>query len=128
MEFSTGCDETSLEFSHIDMVFEHKMFVSPITVYLFGLYESVNTENLFIAFPKGEKKIFSLCETCKKARCQLLKWPTLCDRRTYLSLVECYEIVFGCYLLKLEDFFSNLLQLSLREPTIRINFMSNLPD
>ena len=29
----------------------------------------------------------------------LIKWPTLSDRRTYLSLVECYKIVFGyCHL------------------------------
>lgn len=28
-------------------------------------------------------------------RCKLLKWPTLSDRRIYLSLVECYKIVFG---------------------------------
>ena len=38
-------------------------------------------------------------------RCQLLNWPTLCERRTYLSLVECYKIVFSCYHLKFEDFF-----------------------
>ena len=28
-------------------------------------------------------------------RCQLLKWPTLSNRRTYLSLDECYKLVFG---------------------------------
>ena len=38
-------------------------------------------------------------------RCKLLKWPTLSDRRTFLSLVECYKIVFGFYHLKFEDFF-----------------------
>lgn len=38
-------------------------------------------------------------------RCKLLKWPTLSDRRTYLSLVECYKIVFGFYHLNFEDFF-----------------------
>ena len=38
-------------------------------------------------------------------RCKLLKWPTLSDRRIYLSLVECYKIVFGFYHLKFEDFF-----------------------
>ena len=38
-------------------------------------------------------------------RCKLLKWPTLSDRRTYLSLIECYKIVFGFYHLKFEDFF-----------------------
>ena len=38
-------------------------------------------------------------------RCKLLKWPTLSDRRTYLSLIECYKIVFGFYHLKFEDFY-----------------------
>ena len=33
------------------------------------------------------------------------KWPTLSDRRTFLSLIECYKIVFGFYHLKFEDFF-----------------------
>jgi len=30
-------------------------------------------------------------------RCQLLKWLTLSDRITYLSLVECSKIVSGSY-------------------------------
>ena len=38
-------------------------------------------------------------------RCKLLKWPTLADRRTFVSLIECYKIVFGLYHLKFEDFF-----------------------
>ena len=39
-------------------------------------------------------------------RCKLLKWPTLSDRRSFLSLVgECYKIVFGFYHLKFEAFF-----------------------
>ena len=36
-------------------------------------------------------------------RRKLLKWPTLSDRRIYLSLVECYKIAFGFYHLKFED-------------------------
>ena len=27
-------------------------------------------------------------------RCKLLKWPSLCDRRNYLSLIECYKVDF----------------------------------
>ena len=38
-------------------------------------------------------------------RCKLLHWPTLLQRRTYLSLIECYKIIFGYYHLKFEDFF-----------------------
>ena len=37
-------------------------------------------------------------------RFKLLQWPTLLQRRTYLSLIECYKIIFGYYHLKFEDF------------------------
>ena len=39
--------------------------------------------------------------------CHLLKRPTLSDPRIYLSLVECYKIVFGVYHLK-SDFLNSL--------------------
>ena len=54
-------------------------------------------------------------------RCQLLKWPTLFDHRIYLSLVECYKIVFGFYQLKFEDF----IEFATTKCT---NFISNLPN
>ena len=38
-------------------------------------------------------------------RCNLLKWPSLSDRRNYLSLIECYKFVFGYYHLNFYDFF-----------------------
>ena len=38
-------------------------------------------------------------------RCKLLKWPSLSDRRNYLSLIECYKFVFGYYHLNFYDFF-----------------------
>ena len=38
-------------------------------------------------------------------RCKLLKWPSLSDRRNYLSLIECYKFVFGFYHLNFYDFF-----------------------
>ena len=37
-------------------------------------------------------------------RCKLLKWPSLSDRRNYLSLIECYN-GFGYYHLNFYDFF-----------------------
>ena len=61
-------------------------------------------------------------------RCQLLKWPILSNRRTYLSLVECYKLVFGYYHLKFEDYFELATSKSTRERTIPINFLSNLQD
>ena len=48
-------------------------------------------------------------------RCKLLKWPTLSDRRTFLSLIECFKIVFGFYHLKNLKTFLISLQLRLRE-------------
>ena len=30
-------------------------------------------------------------------RCKLLKWPSLSDRRNYISLIECYKLIFGYY-------------------------------
>ena len=53
-------------------------------------------------------------EMSHEDRCQLLNWPTLCERRTYLSLVECYKIVFSCYHLKFEDFFEFTMTKSTR--------------
>ena len=38
-------------------------------------------------------------------RCKLLGWPSLSTRRLFLSLVECYKIVFNLSHLKFEDFF-----------------------
>ena len=38
-------------------------------------------------------------------RCKLLKWPSLSDRRNYLSSIECYKFVFGYYHLNFYDFF-----------------------
>ena len=44
----------------------------------------------------GNYKSYAVTED----RCQLLKWLTLSDRRTYLSLVEYYKIVSASYHLK----------------------------
>ena len=38
-------------------------------------------------------------------RCRLLKWQTLEKRREFLSLVQCYKIVFGIDSLPFSDFF-----------------------
>ena len=39
-------------------------------------------------------------------RCKLLKWPSLSDRKNYLSLTECYKFIFGYYHLRnFYDFF-----------------------
>ena len=38
-------------------------------------------------------------------RCRLLNWQTLEKRREFLSLVQCYNIVFGIDSLPFSDFF-----------------------
>ena len=38
-------------------------------------------------------------------RLRKLKWPTLETRRLFLSLVECYKIVFGINKLNFDDLF-----------------------
>ena len=38
-------------------------------------------------------------------RCRLLNWQTLEKRREFLSLVQCYKIVFGIDILPFSDFF-----------------------
>ena len=38
-------------------------------------------------------------------RLRKLKWPTLETRRLFLSLVECYKIVFGMNKLNFDDLF-----------------------
>ena len=38
-------------------------------------------------------------------RCRLLNWQTLEKRREFLSLVQCYKIVFGIDSLPFSDFF-----------------------
>ena len=60
-------------------------------------------------------------------RCKLLKWPTPFDRRTFLSLVECYKIVFGFYHLKFEDVLNFATTRSTRA-IINIDSMSNQQD
>ena len=57
-------------------------------------------------------------------RLSKLKWPTLETRRLFLSLVECYKIVFGMNKLNFDDLFDlpSAIQPAL---TIRINYMSS---
>ena len=38
-------------------------------------------------------------------RCSVLKWQTLEKRREFLSLIQCYKIVFGIDHLSFPDFF-----------------------
>ena len=58
---------------------------------------------------KSSAKRLSACSREKldemehEDRLRKLKWPTLETRRLFLSLVECYKIVFGINELKFDD-------------------------
>ena len=56
-------------------------------------------------YSKEHQDLLKINAKINEDRCKLLKWPTLSDRRIYLSLVEGYKIVIGFYHLKFEDFF-----------------------
>ena len=43
-------------------------------------------------------------EMAYEERCKLLGWPKLSTRRLYLSLIECYKIVFGISHLHFDDY------------------------
>ena len=45
------------------------------------------------------------CEMPYEERCKMLNWNSLEHRREYLSLIECYKIVFGLNGLDLNDYF-----------------------
>ena len=44
-------------------------------------------------------------EMAYEERCKILKWNSLVKRRDFLSLVECYKIVFNLNGLKFNDYF-----------------------
>ena len=61
-------------------------------------------------------------------RLRKLKWPTLETRRLFLSLIECYKIVFDMNKLNFDDLFEFTMCKSTRTTlTIRISFILNLP-
>ena len=53
-------------------------------------------------------------------RCTLLGWPKLSLRREYISLIECYKIVFGLSHLQFDDFFEkNQTKVNKSKPRIQ---------
>ena len=59
--------------------------------------------------------------------CKLLKWPSLSDRRNYLSLIECYKFVFGYYHLNFYNS-TNSQKFSQQERVTPSNFMLKSQD
>ena len=62
----------------------------------------VDSDDVEIQQPQHKEQtgIHFMSEWCQKetspmkTNAKMLKWPTLSNRRTFLSLVKCYEIVF----------------------------------
>ena len=62
---------------------------SPYLVKNIHAIEKVQRRASRLALNQGQE------EWSYEDRCKLLNWPTLSIRRIYLSLIECYKIVFG---------------------------------
>ena len=54
-------------------------------------------------------------------RNKILNWPTFEKRRHFISLIECYKIVFGLNSLKFSDFFELVLDKRTRAKNARVN-------
>ena len=78
------------------------------TLYSFGALTSSRTSAPWRVYKEGHLDLAlnqHKGEMPYVDRCKLLKWPSLSDRRNYLSLIECYKFVFGYYHLNFYDFF-----------------------
>ena len=70
------------------------------TLYSFGALTSSRTSAPWRVYKEGHLDLAlnqHKGEMPYVDRCKLLKWPPLCDRRNYLSLIECYKFAFGYY-------------------------------
>ena len=78
----------------------YKSLVRPILEYAAPVWRPYLVKNVH-AIEKVQRRASRLAlnqgrgEMSYEDRCKLLNWPTLSIRRDYLSLIECYKIVFG---------------------------------
>ena len=78
----------------------YKSLVGPILEYA-ALVWSPYLIKVIVALEKAQRRASRLTlrqkrgEMSYEQRCNLLKWQTLERRREFLSLVECYKVVFG---------------------------------
>ena len=88
----------------------YKSLVRPISEYAAPVRSPYLIKDI-VALEKVQRRAscLPLRQKCGKMsyeqRCSLLKWQTLERRREFLSLVQCYKIVFGIEHLSLLDFF-----------------------
>ena len=88
----------------------YKSLVKPILEYAAPVW-SPYLINDIVALVKVQRRASRLAlrhkrgEMSYEQRCNLLKWQTLERRREFLSLVQCYKLVFGIEHLSFLDFF-----------------------
>ena len=87
-----------------------KSLVRPILEYAAPVWSPYLIKDI-VALGKVQRRASRLALRQKRGemryehRCRLLKWQTLEKRREFLSLVQCYKIVFGIDHLSFPDFF-----------------------
>ena len=88
----------------------YKSLVRPILEYAAPVWSPYLIKDI-VALEKVQRRALRLAlrqkrgEMSYEQRCRLLKWQTLEKRREFLSLVQCYKIVFGIDHLSFPDFF-----------------------
>ena len=87
-----------------------KSLVRPILEYAAPVWSPYLIKDI-VALEKVQRRASRLAIRQKRGEmsyehhCSLLKWQTLGKRREFLSLVQCYKIVFGFEHLSFPDFF-----------------------
>ena len=88
----------------------YKSLVGPILEYAVPVWSPYLIKDI-VALGKAQRRASRLGLRQKRGemsyehRCSLLQWQTLEKRREFLSLVQCYNIVFGIEHLSFPDFF-----------------------
>ena len=88
----------------------YKSLVRPILEYASPVWSPYLVKDI-LAIEKIQRRASRIAlgqkpqEMSYEERCKILKWSTLDQRREFLSLVECFKIVFGLNGLNFNDFF-----------------------
>ena len=93
------------------MLCNNKSQVRPILEYACPVWSPYLVKDKLIGCRKVQRRASRIilgqktCEMSCEERCKLLNWNTLQRRREWLSLVECYNTVFGLNCLDVNDYF-----------------------
>ena len=89
----------------------YKSLVRPMLGYAAPVWSTYLIKDIVATLEKVQRRASRLASRQKRGEvshehcCSLLKWLTLEKRREFLSLVQCYKIVFGIDHLSFPDFF-----------------------